>query len=91
MSAHAWAKVWCFWFWTCVFLADVAVGFSTGTSYFDDKTLLPSKIQKIYKMKFAVTYNTKVWFEKKYTNILIMSPGEVFFGLYWLALLIWNP
>ena len=38
------------------FLADVAVGFSTGTSYFDDKTLLPSKIQKIYKIKFAVNY-----------------------------------
>ena len=34
---------------------------------------------------------SKVWFEKKYTNVLIMSPGEVFFQLYWLALPIWNP
>ena len=54
MSAHAWAKVWCFWFWTCVFLADVAVGFSTGTSYFDDKTLLPSKIQKICELYLLI-------------------------------------
>ena len=38
------------------FSAHDAVGFSTGTSYFDDKTLLPSKIQKIYKIKFAVSY-----------------------------------